>query len=157
MPARPRSDGPVDPARSALMAKVRGKDTRPELVVRKLAHALGFRFRLHRRDLPGSPDLVFPRLHKAVFVHGCFWHRHPGCSKASTPKTRAEFWKSKFAANVQRDCRAIVALEEMGWDVCVVWECETANVMHLARRLKKFLRPGRRKRSLANKRVELSA
>jgi DNA mismatch endonuclease (patch repair protein) len=138
------------------MAKVRGKDTRPELVVRRLAHALGFRFRLHRRDLPGSPDLVFPRLQKAVFVHGCFWHRHSGCSKASTPKTRVGFWKSKFAANVQRDARATVALEEMGWDVCVVWECETADGKHLARKLKKFLGVGRHKRSLASKRVGLS-
>jgi DNA mismatch endonuclease (patch repair protein) len=141
VPARPRSDIPVDPARSALMAKVRGKDTRPEMVVRQAAHALGLRFRLHRRDLPGSPDLVFPRLRKAIFVHGCFWHRHPGCSKASTPKTRVEFWTSKFVANMQRDARSIAALEAMGWGVCVVWECETSDATALWRKLKKFLRP----------------
>ena len=137
-------DGPVDPARSALMARIRGKDTRPELIVRRTAHALGFRFRLHRRDLPGSPDLVFPRLRKAIFVHGCFWHRHPGCPKASTPKTRAEFWASKFATNVERDIRSVVALEELGWKVCVLWECETSNPAMIRRKVKSFLTGHRR-------------
>lgn len=93
--------------------------------VRKAAHALGLRFRLHRKDLAGSPDLVFPRHRTAIFVHGCFWHRHPGCSKASMPKTRPEFWQVKFDANVARDASAVDFLERMGWNVLVIWECET--------------------------------
>jgi DNA mismatch endonuclease (patch repair protein) len=136
--------GPVDPARSALMARIRGKNTRPELIVRRTAHALGFRFRLHRRDLPGSPDLVFTRLRKAIFVHGCFWHRHTGCPKASTPKSRAEFWASKFAANVQRDVRSVAALEELGWEVCILWECEISDLAMIQRKVKAFLTGYRR-------------
>lgn len=106
------------------MSRVRAKDTTPELRVRKAAHALGLRFRLHRKDLPGSPDLVFPRHRTAIFVHGCFWHRHAGCSKASMPKTRADFWQTKFDANVERDARAIESLERLGWRVAIIWECE---------------------------------
>ena len=137
--AEAKAAGPIDPARSALMARVRDKNTRPELIVRQTAHALGFRFRLHRKDLPGSPDLVFPRHRKAIFVHGCFWHRHPGCPKASMPKTRAEFWKSKFVANVQRDARSIAALKEMGWKVCVLWECEVSDRIMVERKVKAFV------------------
>ena len=84
---------------------------------------MGLRFRLHRKDLPGRPDLVFPKHRLVVFVHGCFWHRHPGCSRASTPSTRTEFWQAKFAANVERDARQIAALEADGWRVLVLWEC----------------------------------
>ena len=109
--------------RSANMARVRGKDTGPELRVRKVAHALGLRFRLHRTDLPGTPDLVIPRHRLAVFVHGCFWHRHEGCTRASTPTTRADFWRAKFAATVERDSRAILNLEQLGWRTLVLWEC----------------------------------
>src|SRR4051812_15883062 len=94
---------PVDPLRSALMSRIRGKNSRPEVVARRTVHAMGFRFRLHRRALPGSPDLVFPRLKKAIFVHGCFWHRHQGCSRTTTPKTRTDFWSDKFDANMRRD------------------------------------------------------
>ncbi|WP_370165672.1 very short patch repair endonuclease [Bradyrhizobium diazoefficiens] len=140
---QPKATGPIDPVRSALMARVRGKDTRPELIVRKSAHALGFRFRLHRKDLPGRPDLVFPRLRKAIFVHGCFWHRHSGCSKASMPKTRVDFWRSKFDANVARDARSIAALRTMGWSVCVIWECETSDRRVIARKVRAFLRDRR--------------
>ncbi|WP_083861283.1 very short patch repair endonuclease [Microvirga lotononidis] len=132
-------DAPPSSSRSALMARVKGRDTKPELIVRRVAHALGHRFRLHRRDLPGTPDMVFPRLKKVIFVHGCFWHRHPGCSKASSPKTRAAFWQSKFDANVERDARSIRELRRAGWDVEVVWECETKDVDALESKLRRFL------------------
>lgn len=114
------------------MARIRGKDTGPELRVRKVAHALGLRFRLHRRDLEGTPDLVFPRYRIAVFVNGCFWHRHEGCGKAYTPKSRLPFWKKKFAENVERDARKHAALAASGWRPVVIWECETMNVDRLA-------------------------
>ncbi len=122
------------------MASVRSRDTVPEMVVRRLAHRLGFRFRLHRKDLPGSPDLVFPRYGAVVFVHGCFWHRHKGCRYASTPKSRTEYWSEKFRKNVARDRRAKGALRGMGWRVLVVWECETRDDEALAPRLRRFLR-----------------
>lgn len=111
--------------RSWLMSRVRGKHTKPEMIVRRAAHALGLRFRLHRKDLPGRPDLVFPRHKVALFVHGCFWHRHPGCRLASTPKTRTEFWQSKFDANVARDIRVAEQLRAACWRVVTIWECET--------------------------------
>lgn len=110
--------------RSQVMAKVRGKDTRPEPAVRRFLHSRGLRFRLHRRDLPGRPDLVFPSRRLVVLVHGCFWHQHPGCKRARLPATRAEFWRGKLEANVERDARALAALAEAGWTVLVVWECE---------------------------------
>lgn len=110
--------------RSANMSRVKGKDTRPELAVRRIAHKLGLRFRLHRRDLPGSPDLVFPKYRLAVFVHGCFWHRHAGCRRASNPATRADFWQKKFDSNVTRDRRQEDALAALGWNVLTIWECE---------------------------------
>jgi DNA mismatch endonuclease, patch repair protein len=125
--------------RSSVMAAIRSKDTRPELVVRKLVHALGFRYRLHSKDLPGKPDLVFRSKRKAVFVHGCFWHRHSGCSKASTPKTRTEFWECKFNANVARDKRVMRALKNDGWRILTVWQCELRDVEELTSRLIKFL------------------
>lgn len=114
----------LDPERrSANMARVRGKDTDPEMRVRRVAHRMGLRFRLHCKNLPGKPDLVFPKHRLAVFVHGCFWHRHPGCTRASMPSTRAEFWRAKFAANVIRDTRQQAALAALGWTVIVLWEC----------------------------------
>src|SRR5690349_19818749 len=108
--------------RSAMMAGIRGKDTKPELRVRRTAHALGFRYRLHRHDLPGTPDLVFPRLRKVIFVHGCYWHRHPGCRFAYTPKSNTEFWRRKFEANQERDQRSLSELRKQGWDPFVIWE-----------------------------------
>jgi DNA mismatch endonuclease, patch repair protein len=139
--------------RSALMSNIRGRDTKPELAVRRLAHAMGLRFRLHRRDLPGSPDLVFPRLRKTVFVHGCFWHRHARCRYAYQPKSRGEFWRTKFLANQRRDRLALAALEKLGWDALVVWECETSDAEALMRRLSTFLH---NKKGEANRESKLS-
>lgn len=121
--------------RSWLMSRVGQKNTSPELRVRRTAHAMGLRFRLHRKDLPGTPDIVFPRKRIIIFVHGCFWHRHPGCKKASFPKTRSDFWRSKFENNVERDRRAILELELRGWKVFTVWECETNNQLFLRRKI----------------------
>ena len=110
--------------RSALMGRIRGKNTVPEMIVRRAAHRLGYRFRLHRKGLPGTPDLIFPGRRKAIFVHGCWWHRHPGCAKASPAKTRADFWNDKFARNVERDANAKAQLNAAGWDVLKVLECQ---------------------------------
>jgi len=115
--------------RSWLMSKVQGKNTTPELLVRRAAHAAGLRFRLHRRDLPGTPDLIFPRRRVVVFVHGCFWHRHPGCPKASAPPS--PFWAAKFASNTKRDTRVSEELRKLGWKVVVIWECETKDLARL--------------------------
>ena len=111
--------------RSENMARIRGRDTMPERAVRRIAHGLGLRFRLYRKDLPGRPDLVFPKHRLAVFVHGCFWHRHHGCRYAYTPKSRVAFWTNKFAGNIVRDQRNEEALRNLGWHVLVIWECET--------------------------------
>lgn len=111
--------------RSWLMSRVKGKHTSPEMRVRRVAHALGLRFRLHRVDLPGKPDLIFPKHRLAVFVHGCFWHRHPGCLKSSHPKTRPEFWAAKFDKNIARDADSRRKLQNLGWIVLTIWECET--------------------------------
>lgn len=110
--------------RSVIMSRIRGKNTKPEMIVRRAAHSLGLRFRLHRKDLPGSPDLFFVRRRKAMFVHGCFWHRHSECRKAYTPKSNADFWQQKFARNVERDAAAQAKLRAAGWDPVIVWECE---------------------------------
>lgn len=110
--------------RSRLMAKIRSRDTRPELAVRRRLHARGFRFRLHRKDLPGSPDVVLPRFRTAIFVHGCFWHQHPGCRRAALPSTRTRWWRQKLQRNVERDRRAVSCLRAAGWRVHVLWECE---------------------------------
>lgn len=111
--------------RSRMMANIGGKDTRPELVVRCELHRRGFRYRLNDRRLPGRPDIVLPRLRAVIFVHGCFWHRHPGCRLTASPRTRPEFWSKKFGENVTRDQLAYEALLRAGWRVAVVWECAT--------------------------------
>jgi DNA mismatch endonuclease (patch repair protein) len=133
--------GSVSLARSRNMAAIHGKDTAPEQAVRRILHAMGLRFRLHRKDLPGRPDIVLPRHCTVVFVHGCFWHRHEVCRYTTTPKTRLAFWQAKFDANVARDHRNRVALEEMGWRVLVVWECELRDVEALRDRLKAAFAP----------------
>ncbi len=126
--------------RSRNMSAVRSRNTQPEIAVRRIVHELGFRFRLHRYDLPGKPDLVFPRHRKIVLVHGCFWHRHEQCSRASTPATRQEFWQQKFATNVERDLRITYELRKLGWQVMVVWQCELRQMDLLRARLRTFLR-----------------
>lgn len=125
--------------RSERMARVKGKDTKPEMLVRRLLHRMGYRYRLHAKDLPGRPDVVFRGKKKAVFVHGCFWHRHPGCALARLPKSRLAFWKQKLEGNRQRDLRNQKALTAMGWDFIVIWECEVGNATALEQRLSKFL------------------
>jgi len=122
--------------RSQMMRRIRGKDTLPELLVRKIAHRLGYRFRLHVPDLPGRPDLVFPRRKVALFVHGCFWHRHDYCRYAYSPKSNIEFWGNKFQNNVARDKRVQGELEAMGWKVAIIWECETVDLASVAEKLK---------------------
>lgn len=132
-------DLPVTRGRSALMARIRTKNTKPEISVRKLAHGLGYRFRLHASELAGTPDIVFPRLKKVVFVHGCFWHRHSRCSRATIPKTRVAFWIAKFAANIERDAKNRRALRRAGWKVLIVWECEIKSSEMLRQKLGRFL------------------
>ena len=107
------------------MSRIRGKDTKPELRVRSQLHRMGYRFRLHRKDLPGRPDIVLPKYDTVIFVHGCFWHRHKGCRACYTPKTRPEFWKKKFGGNIRRDRTNINLLRKQGWKVLIIWECET--------------------------------
>ena len=121
------------------MQSVSQKHTGPELVVRKLVHGAGFRFRLHRKDLPGSPDLVLPGRRKVIFVNGCFWHGHEGCSKGRLPKTRKEYWYPKILRNKARDAEATTELKRCGWDVLTVWQCETRDIARLSTTLEKFL------------------
>ena len=121
------------------MARIGPKNTTPELATRKLLHRLGYRYRLHRKDLPGTPDICFPARRKAIFVHGCFWHRHEGCLRTTTPKVRTSFWEEKFLQNIERDHRKIAALRELGWSTLVVWECETKTLPILTQRLVDFL------------------
>jgi DNA mismatch endonuclease (patch repair protein) len=128
--------------RSRLMAAVRGKDTGPEMTVRHLVFAMGRRYRLHRKDLPGKPDLVFARLRKVIFVHGCFWHRHKGCRWATTPKSHVVFWRAKFRANQARDKSVSEQLRRAGWKVLTVWQCELQKKSTLTRRLRTFLEVG---------------
>ena len=125
--------------RSEIMSRIRNRDTAPEMIVRRMAHRLGFRFRLHRKDLPGSPDIVFPRHRAVIMVHGCFWHRHSGCKHASSPQTRVRFWEDKFRGNVVRDRRNETALRELGWRVMVIWECETKDRDAVMERIAGFL------------------
>jgi DNA mismatch endonuclease (patch repair protein) len=125
--------------RSLIMAAVHSKNTKPEMVVRKLVFGMGYRYRLHSAKLPGKPDMVFPSRCKAIFVHGCFWHRHKGCRYATSPKTRVEFWERKFAANVARDKQTERELKKLGWSVLTIWQCQLKDPKRLAKRLDDFL------------------
>ena len=131
----------VDPVVSDRMRRIRKIDTKPEIVVRRLAHRMGYRFRLHRRDLPGTPDIVFPSRRRVIQVHGCFWHQHEGCRLASMPRSRLDYWRPKLARNLERDEEKMKALEEAGWEPMVVWECETRHEDLLRERLSTFLGP----------------
>jgi DNA mismatch endonuclease (patch repair protein) len=126
--------------RSANMRAVRSRNTQPEVRVRQIAYALGYRFRLHFRKLPGKPDIAFPGRRKAVFVHGCFWHRHKGCRRAGIPKSNRAFWRAKLARNASRDAEELAAIRKQGWRALVIWECEIKNERRLAARLRRFLR-----------------
>jgi len=130
--------------RSERMSRIRGKDSQPELALRRVLHRLGLRYRLHAKDLPGKPDLVFPRYKAVVFVHGCFWHRHEGCKTATTPKSNTPFWVEKFNKNKVRDARAADSLNNLGWRVFIVWECDLApsKVTKTADRLYAAIRSG---------------
>lgn len=121
------------------MAAVHSEDTSPEIAVRKIVFSLGYRYRLHDPKLPGKPDLVFPSRRKAIFVHGCFWHRHNGCSRATMPKTRTTFWEKKLCSNVARDKRNRARLRQMGWRVFTAWQCDLRNPSKLTERLDGFL------------------
>jgi DNA mismatch endonuclease, patch repair protein len=132
--------------RSANMARIRSKDTSPEMAVRQLVHAMGYRFRLHRKDLPGKPDLVFPRWRAVIFVHGCFWHQHGAekCLDGRKPKSNTGYWSAKLDRNVARDAAAQQSLTDAGWTVLTVWECEVRNLGQLRERINDFLRDSRR-------------
>ena len=134
-------DNRLPEVRSKIMASVGQRNTEPEMAVRRLLHSMGFRYALHRRDLPGRPDLVFAPRRKVVFVHGCFWHGH-GCRKGRLPTSRVEYWSEKIDKNRARDARNVQDLESMGWAVCVVWQCETSNTESLKKHLIRFLDGG---------------
>lgn len=121
--------------RSERMSKIRSRDTKPEIALRKAFHRMGFRFRLQGRELPGKPDIVLPKYRTVVFVHGCFWHRHLKCKVATTPKSNTEFWQGKFDRNVERDTQNIAALEALGWNVLIFWECEIKDLNTVDNRL----------------------
>jgi len=121
------------------MSRVKGRDTKPEMLVRSFVHRMGFRFRVHRRDLPGNPDIVLPRHGKVIFVHGCFWHGHERCPRSKRPTTNKSFWNKKLDANIERDKRFQRELRRMGWKLLVVWQCETHNPEKLLGKLERFL------------------
>lgn len=122
------------------MSRIKGKDTKPEIVVRALLHKMGYRFRLHRKDLPGKPDIILPKYKKIIFVHGCFWHRHKNCKFAYTPKSRVEFWENKFSRTIERDKLHQIQLKKKGWDVHVIWECEIKNISKLSIKINSILK-----------------
>lgn len=132
----------VDPAtRSRMMSGIRGKNTKPEMIVRRLLHGMGYRYRLHARELPGKPDIVFRQRRLAIFVHGCFWHRHPdpACKLARMPKSRVDFWEPKLEGNRARDEANVATLEGMGWKVLLVWECQLRDREQLGNTLRRFI------------------
>lgn len=128
--------------RSWIMSRISGRDTKPEIIVRKLIHRLGLRFRLHVRALPGSPDIVLPRHKKIVFVHGCFWHGHENCKRSKRPSTNIGFWDKKIAENIERDKEITAKLKELGWNTLTIWQCETKDQEKLSVLLREFLCTG---------------
>ena len=126
--------------RSWNMSRIKGRDTKPEVIVRSLLHMMGYRFRLHRKDFPGKPDIVLPKYRTVIFVHGCFWHRHKSCKFAYVPKTRVEFWQNKFQGNIERDKLNQAKLKKAGWQVIVIWECHIKKLKALQKTLKKMLK-----------------
>lgn len=125
--------------RSQIMSRVSGKNTKPELIVRSLLHNMGYRFRLHRKDLPGQPDITLPKYNKVIFIHGCFWHGHKDCRRSKRPTTNKKFWHKKLDKNIARDKTNIKYLKELGWDTLVVWTCEVKDVNRLKNKLISFL------------------
>ena len=125
----------VSKERSKNMAAIKSKNTNPQIKVRKLLHSLGYRFRLHKKELPGSPDIVLKKYKTVIFVHGCFWHRHKECKYATNPKTREEFWNKKFLSNIERDIKVRERIKAAGWKSIVVWECELKDIQKLKKRL----------------------
>ncbi|MBN1621447.1 MAG: DNA mismatch endonuclease Vsr [Endomicrobiales bacterium] len=126
--------------RSWNMSRIRSKDTKPEKAVRSLLHKLGYRFRIHNRKLPGNPDIILKQFKTAIFVHGCFWHRHKGCKYAYTPKSRIQFWNKKFSDNLKRHREVTTELKKMGWNIIIIWECQTKNIFKLQLQLHRKLK-----------------
>ncbi|MGD9560948.1 MAG: very short patch repair endonuclease [Pyrinomonadaceae bacterium] len=141
------ADSITSEQRSWNMSQIRSRDTTPEMVVRSILHRSGFRFRLHRKELPGKPDIVLRKHRAVIFVHGCFWHRHSGCKRCSTPKTNPAYWIPKLQRNADRDREHIANLKKLGWRVRVVWECELKNQPKLTRNLENYLQKGARVRA----------
>ena len=131
-----KDENKISEARSRNMSAIKSKNTKPEIIVRKLLHSMGYRFRLHKKDLPGSPDIVLPKYKTVIFVHGCFWHRHHNCKFATTPKTRTEFWENKFKENIERDIRNQNKLQNLGWKSRIIWECEIKDKDAINQKLK---------------------
>ena len=131
-----KDENKISEARSRNMSAIKSKNTKPEIIVRKLLHSMGYRFRLHKKDLPGSPDIVLPKYKTVIFVHGCFWHRHNNCKFATTPKTRTEFWENKFKENIERDIKNQNKLKNLGWKSRIIWECEIKDKDAINQKLK---------------------
>lgn len=125
--------------RSDIMRRVRGKNTRPELIVRKILYSRGYRYRLHLKSLPGKPDIVFQKLRKIIFVHGCFWHQHARCDQNRPPKSREDFWGPKLQSNKANDKKVMRQLNESGWDLLIIWECELANLREAENKIVFFM------------------
>jgi DNA mismatch endonuclease (patch repair protein) len=125
--------------RSQIMSRIRGYDTKPELIVRSIVHRMGYRFRLHLEDLPGNPDIVLPRHNKVIFIHGCFWHGHRGCQRSKRPATNVVFWQEKLDKNIQRDKRQQKELRKLGWKYLVIWQCEMNRPNRIRKKIKRFL------------------
>ena len=125
--------------RSWNMSRIRSKDTKPEMIVRSLLHRMGYRFRLHRKDLPGKPDIVLPKYKTVIFIHGCFWHQHKGCQRGNMPKSNKEYWILKISSNIERDKKNSAKLRRAGWKVLKVWECQTENNDFISNKLRKAL------------------